>query len=215
MRYYTDLAVFIQAEETMQLWKGIATVLAAYLLGSVPTALLYSKLTQGVDIRELGDGNMGARNSKRQFGWRAGLFIALADIIKGALAVQLAVVVGLPEVWNYLCGAFVVLGHDFPIFAKFKGGQGFATTTGVFLSLFPGLTLIGFVIYVIVYFTTRITDLASSLGMGFIAAATWLKCGSLATIGFIVLLLLFIPVKKWLDRDRMTVIQERERHTGN
>jgi glycerol-3-phosphate acyltransferase PlsY len=199
----------------MTLWKGIAAILAAYLLGSVPTALLYSKLTQGMDIRELGDGNMGARNSKRQFGWRAGVFISLADIIKGALAVQLAVVVGLPEVWNYLCGAFVVLGHDFPIFAKFKGGQGFATTTGVFLSLFPGLTLIGFVIYVIAYFTMHIADVASSLGMGFIAAATWYKGGSLATIGFIVLLLLFIPIKTWLDRGRMTVIQERERRTGN
>lgn len=194
----------------MQLVKGISLVLIAYLLGSIPTALLYSRLFQGVDIRELGDGNMGARNSKKQFGWRAGVLIALADILKGTLAVEFAALLLRPDYWQYLCGAFVILGHDFPVFAHFKGGQGFATITGVFLGLFPGLTMIGFLIYVVIYFTTRISDLAASLGMGFVAAAAWFKYQSVFVVGFIVMLLLFIPLKKWIDRKRTAVISSCE-----
>ena len=200
----------LRKEEEMQFTKGISLVLIAYLLGSIPTALLYSRLFQGVDIRRLGDGNMGARNSKRQFGWRAGVLIALADILKGTLAVEFATLLIHPDCWQYLCGAFVVLGHDFPVFAHFKGGQGFATTTGVFLGLFPGLTMIGFLIYVMIYFTTRISDLAASLGMGFLAASAWFKYESVFVVGFIVLLLLFIPLKKWIDHRRTVVIRSSE-----
>lgn len=193
----------------MQLWKGILAVLIAYLVGSTPTALLYSRLTHGSDIRTLGDGNMGAHNSKQVFGWRAGVLIALIDILKGFLAAQIAIMFSLPEFWHYLCGAFAVLGHDFPVFARFKGGQGFATTTGVFLALFPALTLIGFAIYVVVYFTTRIADLASAFGMGFLAAANLIRGASLYTMGFIVILLLFVPLKKRLDQGRVEIVRER------
>ncbi|MEN6570674.1 MAG: glycerol-3-phosphate acyltransferase [Anaerolineaceae bacterium] len=192
--------------------KILAAALAAYLLGAIPTALLYSHLAHGADIRALGDGNMGARNTRRIFGWRAGVLVALADIVKGALAVWLAKVLALPELWQYTCGALSILGHDFPVFARFKGGQGFAVTTGVFLGLFPALTVIGALIYAVVYFTTRNSDLGAGLGMGFIAAAQWLTGGSLASIVFIVLLLLFIPLKKWLDRARR---QEIEQNAGS
>jgi len=144
----------------------------------------------------------GARNSKRQFGWRAGVLVALADIVKGALAVQLAVLLGLPEIWHFLCGFFAVLGHDFPIFARFKGGQGFAATTGVFLSLFPFWTLVGFTLYTVLFLTTHHFDLAASIGMGTLAAAEMLSGASLAVMIFIIGILLLIPAKKWLDRKR-------------
>ena len=203
---------FYAKEGVMLIWTGLLAVLVAYLVGSIPFALLYSKLMRAVDIRDLGDGNMGARNSKRQFGWRAGVLIALADILKGMLAVQLVVLLGLPAFWQYLGGAFVVLGHDFPIFARFKGGQGFAATTGVFLRLFPGLTMIGFCIYVVIYFTTRSSDLAASLGMGFIAFMTWFRGESLYIVGFIVLMLLFIPIKKRLDSERTAALGAGAKH---
>lgn len=193
----------------MALLKVLAVLLIAYLLGSLPTALWYSKLTYGADIRTLGDGNMGARNSKRQFGWRAGVLITLADILKGLLAVLLAEAVDLPDVWRYFAGTAAVIGHDFPIFAQFKGGQGFSTTTGVFLGLFPNLTLIGFFIYVVIYFFSRSSDLAAGLGMGFIFITTLIRGGSFFTLAFIVLILLFIPFKKWLDRGRISDIHGR------
>lgn len=187
----------------MELLSRILILVFAYLLGSFPTALIYSRLTRGVDIRQLGDGNMGARNSKRQFGWRAGILIALTDILKGSLAILLARELEFPVFWLYAAGTAVVLGHDFSIFANFQGGQGFAVTTGVFLGLFTEWTLIGFGIYIVVYFTTRISDLAAGLWMGFLFTTACIKGDSLFTLIFIVLALLFIPLKKWIDRGRM------------
>ncbi|KAF0110210.1 MAG: hypothetical protein FD147_1831 [Chloroflexi bacterium] len=76
-----------------------AVLLIAYALGSIPTALLYSRLFHRKDIRALGDGNMGARNTRRQFGFNAGVIVALIDIIKGALAVLLSMALNLPLEW--------------------------------------------------------------------------------------------------------------------
>jgi glycerol-3-phosphate acyltransferase PlsY len=188
-------------------YKFILAALSAYLIGSIPTALLYSRIVSHVDIRELGDGNMGARNIKHNFGWRAGILVFLIDFTKGALAVLLATVFSMPELGNYACGALAILGHDFPVFARFKGGQGFAVTTGVFLGLFPAFTLFGALIYFGVYLVTRNSDLGGSLGMGFITGAQWLSGGTTASIAFIVIVLLFIPFKKWLDRSRRKEIQ--------
>lgn len=198
----------------MESLKIIILIILAYCIGSIPTALLYSKWTRGVDIRRLGDGNMGARNSKRQFGWQAGVLIALADILKGWLAVELAMILGAAQTGLYLCGIGAILGHDFPLFARLKGGQGFAVTTGVFLALFPELTLIGALIYFVVFMLTRVSDLAASLGMGFIAAATWREQGLGLGLAFIILVLLFIPIKKWLDRNRTAAFEKRQQHSN-
>lgn len=189
----------------------ILAVLAAYLLGSIPTALIYSRLAHGSDIRALGDGNMGARNSKRNFGWRGGILVALADILKGALAVLLAEELGLSIYEKMLCGGAAILGHDFPLFARFKGGQGFATTTGVFLGLFPLVTLIGAMIYFILFFMTRNSDLAAGIGMGFIWLTQIISGQPLYVIMFIVGTLLFIPFKKWLDRVRVPQPNDRSK----
>jgi glycerol-3-phosphate acyltransferase PlsY len=195
-------------ENGVNFFKILAAALAAYLLGAIPTALIYSRAAHSADIRTLGDGNLGARNIKRNFGWRAGVLVALVDIVKGALAVWLSILLSMPEFWHYTCGALAILGHDFPVFARFKGGQGFAVTTGVFLGLFPVLTLIGAFLYAAIYFTTRSSDLGASVGMGFLAAAQWLTGGSLASILYIVLVLLFVPFKKWLDRPRREQIEQ-------
>lgn len=190
-------------------WQILPVAILAYLLGSIPTALIYSRLARGQDIRTLGDGNMGARNTRRTFGWKAGIIVALADILKGAAAVWIATAIALPEAWRYICGTLAILGHDFPVFARFKGGQGFAVTTGVFLGLFPMLTLIGASIYGVIYFITRSSDVAAGLGMGFIAGAQWLTGGQLLSVAFIVVMLLLIPLKKSLDKPRRAAIQQQ------
>lgn len=187
----------------MRLAENILILLIVYLLGSIPTALIYSKLKFGMDIREMGDGNMGARNTKRQFGWCAGILVALGDILKGSLAVLLAKEAEVPILWQYLAGILVILGHDFPVFAHYKGGQGFAVTTGVLLGLFTEITLVCFCIYIVIYLSTRVSDLAAGIGMGSIFIATWLKGTSFLACIFIVLILLLIPLKKLIDRGRM------------
>ena len=116
---------------------AILVVIFSYLLGSIPSAVIVSRLTRGVDIRTLGDGNMGARNTYRTFGLAAGLAVALADGCKGALAVLVARWLGLPAAWQTVAAVAAVVGHDFPVFARFRGGQGLATILGAFLALFP------------------------------------------------------------------------------
>lgn len=184
----------------------ILVVVAAYLLGSLPTALVYSRL-RGEDIRKLGDGNMGAANTKRRFGYRAGLLVGLADIVKGLAAVLLALAFELPLEWKLAVGAAAILGHDFPVWAGFRGGQGLATTAGVFIGLQPLPTLIGFAIYGLVYLLTRSADIGAGLGAGQIALHAWLKGEPLILVGFIVAALLFIPVKKWLDGPRREMMK--------
>jgi acyl phosphate:glycerol-3-phosphate acyltransferase len=196
----------------MTLQKMILVILCAYLLGSFPTALLYSRLAHGKDIRDLGDGNMGARNSKRNFGWVGGVLVALADIIKGALAVLMARWFGLAIEGQMACGAAAIIGHDFPVFARFKGGQGFAATTGVFLGLFPLITLVGAMVYFLLFFMTRNSDLAAGVGMGLIAADQLFTGAGILVVGFIVLTLLFIPFKKWLDRSRVARQSDNPNH---
>jgi hypothetical protein len=105
---------------------AILVIIFSYLLGSIPSAVIVSRLTRGVDIRTLGDGNMGARNTYRTFGLAAGLAVALADGCKGALSVLLARWLGLPAAWQTAAAVAAVLGHDFPVFAHFRGGQGLA-----------------------------------------------------------------------------------------
>jgi glycerol-3-phosphate acyltransferase PlsY len=177
-------------------------VLIAYVIGSFPTALVYSRLVHNVDIRTLGDGNMGARNLKRQFGFAAGLLVALADIFKGALAVWLTMLAGLAVEWQLLAGAAAILGHDYPLFAAFRGGQGFAATTGVFLALFPLFTLIGIAVYIFLFLVFHNSDIAAGVGMALLVLLEALQRPPLIVMAFMVLVLLFVPVKQWLDRPR-------------
>ncbi len=184
----------------------LALILVGYLIGSFPTALIYSQLTHKNDIRALGDGNMGARNTKRQFGFGAGVLVALLDILKGTFGVWLAMRAGLPLEWQMLAGAAVILGHDFPIFANFHGGQGFAATTGVFLAFFPMYTLLGFIVYSFLYLALHSSDIAAGVGMGLLVLLFWLRDASLLMLGFMVMALLFVPFKQWLDRSRRALL---------
>jgi len=185
------------------------TLITAYLVGSFPTALVYSRIWHGVDIRTLGDGNMGARNTKRQFGVKAGVFVALVDILKGVAAMYIAAIADLPLEGKLAAGVLVILGHDFPIFARFKGGQGFATTSGVFIYLFPLPAAIGGLIYGGMLLFTHNSDLAASLAMGQLFLYELISGASLLVLAFIVLSLLFVPLKQWIDKPRrQTLLQE-------
>ena len=108
-------------------------VILGYLLGSIPTAYIVGRLLKGVDIRQIGDGNMGAANTFRQLGPKAGIIVGIIDAGKGALAVLIAQAASLPLVAVLLTGTAVVVGHNWPVFLGFRGGRGEATTIGVLL----------------------------------------------------------------------------------
>ncbi|WP_066299077.1 glycerol-3-phosphate 1-O-acyltransferase PlsY [Bacillus sp. FJAT-29937] len=105
---------------------------AAYLIGSIPTALIVGKLAFNIDIREHGSNNPGATNTLRVLGKKAAIIVLLIDVGKGALAAFLPALAGV-EADSLLIGLSAVIGHCFPIFAGFRGGKAIATTAGVLL----------------------------------------------------------------------------------
>jgi acyl phosphate:glycerol-3-phosphate acyltransferase len=180
----------------------LLAILVAYVLGSFPSAVLVSRAVAGVDIRTLGDGNMGARNTTRSLGWWPGIMVAILDFGKGAIAVSLASNLGAGPNLQLLSGVAAVLGHDFPIWAHFRGGQGMATSLGVLVLLVPEPTLWGLVIFAGSYVILRHFDLSAALGLGLIVALLALQDMPLAWVLYAALLFISIGLKKWLDLPR-------------
>ncbi|HTX79171.1 MAG TPA: glycerol-3-phosphate acyltransferase [Longilinea sp.] len=193
----------------------VIVVIIAYLLGSFPTALLVVKKLYGVDIRQVGDGNMGTRNTYRNFGFWPSMAVVTGDFGKGVLAVFIARWAGLTFGWQAMAGIAAIAGHDFPIFAGFKGGQGLATSLATMLSLFPEPTIVGLCVYGLAYIVTHNSDLAASLGCGTIALLLVVFNQPAIMLGYTVATLLFIPLKKFIDRRRVPqaeVISHKHAH---
>jgi acyl phosphate:glycerol-3-phosphate acyltransferase len=187
-------------------WAEIVTVLLAYLLGSIPTALIVSKRLNGVDIREIGDGNMGASNTFHSLGAKYGILVAVIDFIKGSLAIIVAQLTGVTIIWQFITGVSVIIGHDFPIFAHFKGGQGTATALGTMLVLFPFQAAIGLALYGILFLIIKKSSLSCAIGS---ALTVILLCISFQwpQVVYSVLVFLMIPLKKAMDATRRKAIQ--------
>jgi glycerol-3-phosphate acyltransferase PlsY len=175
--------------------KILLTLIFSYLLGSLPSAVIVSRLVKGVDIRELGDGNMGARNTFRNLGFWPGLAVALADGSKGALSVLIARWLGFNLFWQASAGVMALIGHDYPIYVKFRGGQGLATIMGIFLALFPNQTALGLVVYGTIYMITRLSDLSAGIGCGLIFVMLVLQRNWTFAI-FVALVFITIPIRK-------------------
>ena len=112
-------------------------VILSYLIGSIPFAYIVGRLVKGVDIRKVGDGNVGGANAFREIGAAAGLFVIVADIMKGVTVVLIAQGVHLNQTSVFVAGFACVLGHIYPVFLNFKGGRGEATAAGVLVVLLP------------------------------------------------------------------------------
>jgi glycerol-3-phosphate acyltransferase PlsY len=110
----------------------ILLALTAYIIGSIPFALLIGKIFYKTDIRTLGSGNLGGTNTFRVLGKKAGFSVTIGDILKGTLAASLPFIFNV-DVHVLIIGCFAVVGHVYPIFAKFKGGKAVATSAGVLL----------------------------------------------------------------------------------
>ncbi len=190
----------------------ILVLLAAYLLGSIPTALIVTRRVAGVDIRTLGDGNMGARNVSRSLGTRPAIAVGLVDFFKGTAAVVLAQQAGLPTHWQVAAAFAAALGHDFPILAGFRGGQGLGTTLGSFLALAPVPAALGMALYGTAFLLTRLSDLSASLGIVAMLLLMWRE-GQPATVLLGALgMILFVPLKTRLDRPRRAQISAGDHH---
>ena len=144
-------------------WRmALATVIiAAYLIGSIPTGLIVGKLIWKKDLRQFGSHNIGATNAWRILGRKAGLLIFFLDLIKGQVGALLgACIIGTPAAM-VLGGFFAIVGHIFPLFIGFKGGKGVATGLGVLSMLMPKITAIVFVVWLILVIITRYVSVGS------------------------------------------------------
>ena len=148
------------------------TILMAYMIGAVPFGIIISRLFGIKDIRNEGSGNIGAANVWRVVGYKAAVWVFIADIGKGAVAILMATAAynnfNLSfyslELFLAICGAAVVIGHIFPVFLKFKGGKGANTTLGVAAALLPIHSLICVAVFLTVLFVTKYVSLGSIIG---------------------------------------------------
>jgi acyl phosphate:glycerol-3-phosphate acyltransferase len=144
-------------------------LLAAYLIGSVPTALIIGKLLFDVDIRDHGSKNPGATNTLRVLGKKSAVFVLVIDLAKGAFATYLPIHFNISVEPLYF-GLLAVVGHCFPIFAGFRGGKAIATTAGALLVANLPLLVIAYLTFFSVIFLTKYVFLGSiSVGLSMLA----------------------------------------------
>ncbi len=138
----------------------VILIVLAYILGSVPSGYVLGKLA-GIDVRNVGSGNIGAANVARAVGkWRGALTL-IADAAKGFLPVLIAIYSGLEPLAIAFTAVAAFLGHLYPLFLKFQGGKGVATALGTLLAIAPVATLVLLVLFALVAFSSRIVSLSA------------------------------------------------------
>jgi glycerol-3-phosphate acyltransferase PlsY len=144
---------------------SLATIgipIVAYVLGSIPFGVLFTRLFGGGDVRKSGSGNIGATNVARVAGPLPAVLTLLFDIAKGAASVWLAArITGGSATWMMIAALSALLGHCFPIWLKFRGGKGVATAAGAFLVLCPPALLGSIILFLLVLYFWRYVSLAS------------------------------------------------------
>lgn len=158
----------------METFTIVSLIIAAYLIGSIPTAVWWGKRYYGIDVREFGSGNAGATNTFRVLGKKAGIPVLAIDILKGTIAVFLVHLSSYVYDSNeYVTlelglGIAALVGHVFPIFAGFRGGKGVATILGIVICITPLTSLMVLAVFLIVLLATRYVSLSSmTAGLSF------------------------------------------------
>jgi glycerol-3-phosphate acyltransferase PlsY len=173
----------------------IIACLITYLVGSIPFGFLAAKW-RGIDISQVGSGNIGATNVARSLGWKIGALVGVLDFCKGFFAVYLALFLFLQDwhIWQMLSIAlFSVIGHIFPIWLKFKGGKGVATIFGILAGFFGILYfLIFLLVWILAVKQIKLMSLVNLVTALLIPIAFWIKYNDLAFILFGLLLCVII-----------------------
>ena len=173
----------------------------AYLIGSINTSIIVSKIIGNTDIRKHGSGNAGATNTLRVLGKKAALFVVIGDGLKGIISILIVRFIcsfanvdsAIP---SYFAGFFTILGHNFPIFFGFKGGKGILTSLFIVLMIDWRIGLLILAISVGVISVTRFVSLGSCLGsVLFVVFAFIFHAGDIWFIGFSILMALMAIIK--------------------
>jgi glycerol-3-phosphate acyltransferase PlsY len=176
-----------------EVFLAILAVGVAYLLGSIPSAYLIGRWLKGLDLRKAGDGRLGAALTRRRVGLGGSIIVAFIDFGKGVAAVMLAKALGLPVGVVIIAGLAAVVGHNWSLFLKFKGGKGAMTTYGVLVSLMLWQLLAAMAVAgIALIFTNNKTGISTGVMFGFLALLN-LFTGS-AMVMVVAPLLLAVPM---------------------
>lgn len=167
----------------------------AYLAGSIPFGLLITKGAKGVDVRQVGSGNIGATNVLRAAGSGAGAITLALDAFKGWLPVALSQYLDAPEFVVATVGLAAFLGHLYPLFLGFRGGKGVATALGVMLALFAKIALLIVGVWVLIAALFRYSSLAALVTAAASPVLVWVLDGRPAYVGLTIVLCGFILVR--------------------
>lgn len=183
--------------------------LLSYFIGDIPFAFIFAKMIKKTDIRYAGEGNVGARNVLHTIGKFYGILVALLDFSKGFIVAVLCLSLDLPLYITFTAGFCAILGHDFPIFLKFKGGKGIATALGFLLGLYPIPTFAALFLMLIAFSIKKYYLFAMSIGVGSLPLI-WMPIfkKSLKEILFTVFLLCFLGIKRLIDTPHMRRVKE-------
>jgi len=189
-----------------EVFTGFVAIIIAYLLGSINSAYIVTRLATGKDIRQLGGGNAGGRNVFREVGLGAAIPVAIFDVGKGAASVAIAYwLLNVPlyemHLFVMLAGIAAVAGHMWSIYLKFTGGNGLAATIGVLAMIMPWALLVILVIMFVLTFVTRNLVLSLNIGLLSMPVSAWFLEKSWLPVSFsivliIILVLNFIPTAR-------------------
>ena len=176
-------------------------MVAAYFFGAIPFGLIIAR-SQGVDIRAKGSGNIGATNVYRVMGKNWGLLTFLLDALKGFIPAYFFVEwSGSHEIEGVYCGLMAIIGHSFPIYLRFKGGKGVATSAGMLLGVAPyavGIGLISWIVFMVLF---RYVSLASILATIIVSVTVWMQDAQPLISQWLITLLSLLII--WLHRSNI------------
>lgn len=180
--------------------KALLLLSLAFILGSLPTGLLIAKI-RGVNLKEAGSGNIGATNVLRTTGKVPALLTLIGDSVKGAVAVLIARHYGAGFFFEGVVGLSAVLGHNFSLFLKFRGGKGVATSLGVLTIYSPQTGLITIIIWLMTVLITRYSSLGALVSFGLLPlSGLVLDSSEKVPVLFMITLLIFVRHKDNIRR---------------
>jgi glycerol-3-phosphate acyltransferase PlsY len=188
---------------------GLWLVPLGYLLGSIPFGLLIAKASKGVDVRGVGSRNIGATNVLRAAGKGAAALTLALDILKGWGPVAVGRALGVPDLELAGAGLAAFLGHLYPVFLKFRGGKGVATSLGVLLALFPKIALLIAGIWILVAAVFRYSSLAALTAAATAPPLIWFLDGRPSFVALAGVLFAFIFIRHRENIRRLAAGQER------
>lgn len=144
----------------MNIYILFSLMIVSYLIGGIPSGYLYVRFAFKKNIRDFGSGNIGSTNVMRVFGKKAGITTFVFDFLKGFIVTLIARIYLEPNIAVFI-GVMAIIGHIFPVYLKFKGGKGVATSAGVFFALCPAISFIAISIWYVISKTTKYVSLGS------------------------------------------------------